>query len=84
MTNQVGMLYNLIIFFIDTLNSFLHQRIFGTVEMRKQRKMGHITIVGPSLGIVESQLKSMLTEESTDNLPAGVFLNHLLVLLFLI
>uniref|UniRef100_A0A175YDG3 phosphoribosylaminoimidazole carboxylase n=1 Tax=Daucus carota subsp. sativus TaxID=79200 RepID=A0A175YDG3_DAUCS len=40
-------------------------------EMRKQRKMGHITIVGPSLGIVESQLMSMLTQESTDNQPAA-------------
>ncbi|KAM7251537.1 hypothetical protein ACFE04_023420 [Oxalis oulophora] len=33
-------------------------------EMRKQRKMGHITIVGPSMGIVESRLNSMLTEET--------------------
>ncbi|XP_063950718.1 phosphoribosylaminoimidazole carboxylase, chloroplastic isoform X3 [Daucus carota subsp. sativus] len=40
-------------------------------EMRKQRKMGHITIVGPSLGIVVSQLMSMLTQESTDNQPAA-------------
>ncbi|XP_063950733.1 phosphoribosylaminoimidazole carboxylase, chloroplastic isoform X7 [Daucus carota subsp. sativus] len=39
--------------------------------MRKQRKMGHITIVGPSLGIVVSQLMSMLTQESTDNQPAA-------------
>ncbi|KAJ4824398.1 hypothetical protein Tsubulata_024695 [Turnera subulata] len=31
-------------------------------EMRKQRKMGHITIVGPSMGIVEARLKSMLKE----------------------
>uniref|UniRef100_A0A5B7BW77 phosphoribosylaminoimidazole carboxylase n=1 Tax=Davidia involucrata TaxID=16924 RepID=A0A5B7BW77_DAVIN len=35
-------------------------------EMRKQRKMGHITIVGPSMGIVESQLNSMLREEILD------------------
>ncbi|KAK1402675.1 phosphoribosylaminoimidazole carboxylase [Heracleum sosnowskyi] len=40
-------------------------------EMRKQRKMGHVTIVGPSLGIVEAQLKSMLAEEITDNQPAA-------------
>ncbi|XP_052187596.1 phosphoribosylaminoimidazole carboxylase, chloroplastic isoform X3 [Diospyros lotus] len=35
-------------------------------EMRKQRKMGHITIVGPSVGIVEARLKSMLNEETMD------------------
>ncbi|KAL6989142.1 phosphoribosylaminoimidazole carboxylase [Sarracenia purpurea var. burkii] len=35
-------------------------------EMRKQRKMGHITIVGPSMGIVEARLKSMLNEEILD------------------
>ncbi|KAG6750663.1 hypothetical protein POTOM_045171 [Populus tomentosa] len=34
-------------------------------EMRKQRKMGHITIVGSSVGIVEAQLKSMLKEEGS-------------------
>ncbi|KAE9447981.1 hypothetical protein C3L33_20132, partial [Rhododendron williamsianum] len=32
-------------------------------EMRKQRKMGHITIVGPSMVIVETRLKFMLNEE---------------------
>lgn len=32
--------------------------------MRKQRKMGHITIVGPSIGTVEARLNSMLEEES--------------------
>ncbi|XP_017192064.2 phosphoribosylaminoimidazole carboxylase, chloroplastic-like isoform X3 [Malus domestica] len=35
-------------------------------EMRKQRKMGHITIVGPSLGNVEKLLESMLNEERFD------------------
>ncbi|GFS30237.1 phosphoribosylaminoimidazole carboxylase, putative [Actinidia rufa] len=35
-------------------------------EMRKQRKMGHITIIGASLGIVEARMKSMLNEESFD------------------
>lgn len=35
-------------------------------EMRKQRKMGHITIVGPSIGVVEAHLKSMLREENQD------------------
>ncbi|XP_057971546.1 phosphoribosylaminoimidazole carboxylase, chloroplastic [Malania oleifera] len=32
-------------------------------EMRKQRKMGHITIVGPSMGVVEARLNSMLKQE---------------------
>ncbi|TQE02210.1 hypothetical protein C1H46_012211 [Malus baccata] len=36
-------------------------------EMRKQRKMGHITIVGPSLGNVEKLLESMLNEEKSDS-----------------
>ncbi|KAH8491133.1 hypothetical protein H0E87_023319 [Populus deltoides] len=35
-------------------------------EMRKQRKMGHITIVGSSAGIVEAQLKSVLKEEGSE------------------
>uniref|UniRef100_A0A2N9F680 phosphoribosylaminoimidazole carboxylase n=1 Tax=Fagus sylvatica TaxID=28930 RepID=A0A2N9F680_FAGSY len=35
-------------------------------EMRKQRKMGHVTIVGPSMGAVEERLKSMLKEEGFD------------------
>ncbi|KAG5232660.1 Phosphoribosylaminoimidazole carboxylase family protein [Salix suchowensis] len=35
-------------------------------EMRKQRKMGHITIVGSSVGIVEAQLKSMLKDEGSE------------------
>ncbi|CAK9187647.1 unnamed protein product [Ilex paraguariensis] len=39
-------------------------------EMRKQRKMGHITIVGSSMGILESQLKSMLREDIMDDQPA--------------
>lgn len=33
-------------------------------EMRKLRKMGHITIVGPSLPIVKARLDSMLTGEN--------------------
>ncbi|RXI02022.1 hypothetical protein DVH24_015371 [Malus domestica] len=36
-------------------------------EMRKQRKMGHITIVGPSLGNVEKLLELMLNEEKSDS-----------------
>ncbi|KAF7852148.1 hypothetical protein BT93_L0538 [Corymbia citriodora subsp. variegata] len=35
-------------------------------EMRKQRKMGHITIVGSSLGTVEAQLNALLSEEGRD------------------
>ncbi|KAF5959008.1 hypothetical protein HYC85_000217 [Camellia sinensis] len=40
--------------------------------MRKQRKMGHITIVGPSMGIVETELKSMLNEEISDGQTAVI------------
>uniref|UniRef100_A0A6N2LF65 phosphoribosylaminoimidazole carboxylase n=1 Tax=Salix viminalis TaxID=40686 RepID=A0A6N2LF65_SALVM len=36
-------------------------------EMRKQRKMGHITFTGPSMGIVEARLKSMLKEEGSES-----------------
>uniref|UniRef100_A0A2N9GR31 phosphoribosylaminoimidazole carboxylase n=1 Tax=Fagus sylvatica TaxID=28930 RepID=A0A2N9GR31_FAGSY len=36
-------------------------------EMRKQRKMGHVTIVGPSMGDVEERLKSMLNAEGFEN-----------------
>ncbi|KAL9416747.1 hypothetical protein AB3S75_039856 [Citrus x aurantiifolia] len=35
-------------------------------EMRQQRKMGHITIVGSSVGLVESRLNSLLKEDSSD------------------
>ncbi|KAA8534618.1 hypothetical protein F0562_032123 [Nyssa sinensis] len=35
-------------------------------EMRKQRKMGHISIVGLSMGIVEARLNLMLREEILD------------------
>ncbi|KAJ0812669.1 putative phosphoribosylaminoimidazole carboxylase [Helianthus annuus] len=31
-------------------------------DMRKQRKMGHIIVVGSSMGIVEAQVKSFLKE----------------------
>lgn len=34
------------------------------VEMRKLRKMGHITIVGPSMPIVKARLDSMLSGKS--------------------
>ncbi|KAK7842870.1 phosphoribosylaminoimidazole carboxylase [Quercus suber] len=34
--------------------------------MRKQRKMGHVTIVGPSMGDVEERFKSILKEEGSD------------------
>ena len=44
-------------------------------EMRKQRKMGHITIVGPSMGIVEARLHSMLGEESVDDQSSGQLLH---------
>ena len=35
--------------------------------------MGHVTIVGPSMGAVEERLKSMLKEEGFDCQSAG---NH--------
>ncbi|XP_010509286.1 PREDICTED: phosphoribosylaminoimidazole carboxylase, chloroplastic-like [Camelina sativa] len=33
-------------------------------EMRKQRKMGHITLVGQSMGVLEQRLRCILNEES--------------------
>lgn len=42
---------------------------YDKLEMRKQRKMGHITLVGPSMGIIEARLKSMLSEETEDDQP---------------
>lgn len=40
-------------------------------EMRKQRKMGHVTIVGPSMGEVEERLRAILMEECCDSPSAG-------------
>ncbi|KAJ0758084.1 putative phosphoribosylaminoimidazole carboxylase [Helianthus annuus] len=40
-------------------------------DMRKQRKMGHITVVGPSMGIVEARVKSFLEEESSEETPVA-------------
>ncbi|XP_071729817.1 phosphoribosylaminoimidazole carboxylase, chloroplastic [Rutidosis leptorrhynchoides] len=37
-------------------------------DMRKQRKMGHITVVGPSAGVVEARVKSFLKEESVEEI----------------
>ncbi|RZC73529.1 hypothetical protein C5167_049006 [Papaver somniferum] len=36
---------------------------YNKPEIRKQRKMGHITIVGPSMVNVENKLKSLLSKE---------------------
>nr|XP_010915413.1 phosphoribosylaminoimidazole carboxylase, chloroplastic isoform X1 [Elaeis guineensis]XP_010915414.1 phosphoribosylaminoimidazole carboxylase, chloroplastic isoform X1 [Elaeis guineensis] len=36
-------------------------------EMRKQRKMGHITIVGPSMNIVRTRLNLLLEKGTTGN-----------------
>ncbi|XP_024971375.1 phosphoribosylaminoimidazole carboxylase, chloroplastic isoform X2 [Cynara cardunculus var. scolymus] len=36
-------------------------------DMRKQRKMGHITVVGPSMGIVETRVKSFLKEKADES-----------------
>ena len=74
------------LFFINSMNyqisffsfSFLHYHN-NCVEMRKQRKMGHITIVGSSVGIVEAQLKSMLKEEGSETQTAGRFSQHDLI-----
>ncbi|KAJ4906934.1 hypothetical protein Rs2_10592 [Raphanus sativus] len=33
-------------------------------EMRKQRKMGHITLVGQSIGVLEQRLQCILSEQS--------------------
>ncbi|CAI0433966.1 unnamed protein product [Linum tenue] len=41
-------------------------------EMRKQRKMGHVTIVGPSMGVVEARMNSMLVGRGYDGQPASV------------
>ena len=34
--------------------------------MKRQRKMGHITIVGSSMGIVDRHLKCMLKEDKPE------------------
>ncbi|KNA14780.1 hypothetical protein SOVF_104580 [Spinacia oleracea] len=39
---------------------------YNKLEMKRQRKMGHITIVGSSMGIVEGHLKSLLKEDKSD------------------
>ncbi|KAE9463222.1 hypothetical protein C3L33_04871, partial [Rhododendron williamsianum] len=46
-------------------------------EMRKQRKMGHITIVGPSMAIVETRLKLMLNPKLLDGHTAGQLSRYL-------
>ncbi|CAN1247101.1 Phosphoribosylaminoimidazole carboxylase, chloroplastic (Fragment) [Linum grandiflorum] len=38
-------------------------------EMRKQRKMGHVTIVGTSMGTVEARMNSMLSEQGSTATP---------------
>jgi hypothetical protein len=53
------------------LDNFPHCLNNDLAEMRKQRKMGHVTIVGPSMGAVEERLKSMLKEEGFDCQSAG-------------
>ncbi|KAH9329146.1 hypothetical protein KI387_001254 [Taxus chinensis] len=35
-------------------------------EMRKQRKMGHITVVGPSTGVVRARVKSIIDGNNQD------------------
>ncbi|KAI4350067.1 hypothetical protein L6164_010592 [Bauhinia variegata] len=41
-------------------------------EIRKQRKMGHITIVGPSLSSVEKRLEMMVKEKEADYKPPSM------------
>nr|POE91903.1 phosphoribosylaminoimidazole carboxylase, chloroplastic [Quercus suber] len=55
------------------LDDFVYRSFLGLLfhwydkpEMRKQQKMGHVTIVGPSMGDVEERLKSILKEEGSD------------------
>lgn len=51
--------------------------------MRKQRKMGHITIVGPSMGNVEKFLYSMLNDEIPDSQSAGSSNSFVIMLLIM-
>lgn len=51
--------------------------------MRKQRKMGHITIVGPSMGNVEKFLYSMLNDEISDSQSAGSSNSFVIMLLIM-
>ena len=41
------------------------------IEMRKQRKMGHITIVGPSMNTVKTRLDLLLDRENVGDQAAG-------------
>lgn len=41
------------------------------LEMRRQRKMGHITIVGPSLSNIERNLDVMVEGKRIDDIAAG-------------
>lgn len=50
--------------------------------MRKQRKMGHITIVGRSMGKVEKALNAMLNDEISDSQSAGNGIRVVLQLCF--
>ncbi|KAL1566142.1 phosphoribosylaminoimidazole carboxylase [Salvia divinorum] len=40
-------------------------------DMRKQRKMGHITLVGSSMGLLETRLHTILEEETKQDEPAA-------------
>ena len=71
MINQVGCTclfttFHLFLIKAQSLLAFL----LRMSDMRKQRKMGHITIVGTSMGDVERRLDSMLNEEKFDSQPA--------------
>lgn len=57
--------------------------MFYVADMRKQRKMGHITIVGPSMGNVEKFLDSMLNDEISDSQSAGSSNSFVIMLLIM-
>lgn len=83
------LMYTRALFTISSLHFSLNNIFFlfflcnDIVEMRKQRKMGHITVVGPSMSIVEARVKSMLKDESMDDQPTGLFLTRILITIYI-
>ncbi|GJR73685.1 hypothetical protein Tco_0086050 [Tanacetum coccineum] len=51
---------HLLVLDYDAINDF--------IDMLKQRKMAHITVIGPLLGIVQAQVKSFLKEGSAEGI----------------
>ncbi|KAJ9545706.1 hypothetical protein OSB04_025413 [Centaurea solstitialis] len=52
---------------LNIISQLLKHIILASADMRKQRKMGHITVVGPSMGIVETRVKSFLKENADES-----------------